>query len=65
IRQATWPPGSGKTYTGAHMILELVKEGKKVGVTVVSHRNISNLLKESCKAAAEQNRKLKILQEMR
>ncbi|MFY9619753.1 MAG: hypothetical protein WAQ99_08060 [Pyrinomonadaceae bacterium] len=47
------------------MILELVKEGKKVGVTVVSHRNISNLLKESCKAAAEQNRKLKILQEMR
>ena len=39
------PPGSGKTFTGAHMIVELVKNGKKVGVTAVSHKVISNLLK--------------------
>jgi uncharacterized protein len=56
------PPGSGKTFTGAHMIVELIKQGKKVGVTAVSHKVISNLLKGSCKAAAEQNLKLKILQ---
>src|SRR5947208_3778495 len=29
------PPGTGKTYTGAIQILELVKRGKKVGVTAM------------------------------
>lgn len=56
------PPGSGKTYTGAHMILELVKNGKKVGVTAVSHKVISNLLKGSCKAAASEKVDLRIVQ---
>lgn len=27
------PPGSGKTFTGARMIVELVKQGGRVGVT--------------------------------
>ena len=56
------PPGSGKTFTGAQMILELVKNGKKVGVTAVSHKVISNLLKAICKAAAKENVTLKIVQ---
>lgn len=56
------PPGSGKTFTGAHMIVELIKKGKKVGVTAVSHKVISNLLKWACKAAAEQKVDLKIVQ---
>jgi predicted RecB family nuclease len=56
------PPGSGKTYTGAHMIVELIKQGKKVGVTAVSHKVISNLLKGSCKAALERHETLKIVQ---
>lgn len=56
------PPGSGKTYTGAHMIVELIKQGKRVGVTAVSHKVISNLLKGTCKAALERHEKLKILQ---
>lgn len=56
------PPGSGKTYTGAHMIVELIKQGKKVGVTAVSHKVISNLLKGTCQAALERHEKLKILQ---
>jgi uncharacterized protein len=56
------PPGSGKTFTGAHMIIELIKQGKKVGVTAVSHKVISNLLKGTCKAATEQEIDLKILQ---
>ncbi|MFY9621212.1 MAG: TM0106 family RecB-like putative nuclease [Pyrinomonadaceae bacterium] len=56
------PPGSGKTFTGAQMILELVKNGKKVGVTAVSHKVISNLLKATCKAAAEEKEVLNIVQ---
>ena len=31
------PPGAGKTFTGARMICELVKEGKKIGITALSH----------------------------
>jgi uncharacterized protein len=38
------PPGTGKTYTGSHMIVDLVRAGKKVGVTAVSHEVIRNLL---------------------
>ena len=32
------PPGSGKTYSGARMICELVRKGAKVGVTAGSHK---------------------------
>ncbi len=38
------PPGSGKTFTGAHMIVRLVDKGLKVGVTANSHKVIGNLL---------------------
>ena len=47
------PPGSGKTFTGARMIVELVKQGRRVGITAVSHKVISNLLLEACSTAAE------------
>jgi uncharacterized protein len=40
------PPGSGKTYTGARMIIELLKAGKKIGITAVSHKVIRNLMDE-------------------
>src|SRR5216683_1563228 len=49
------PPGSGKTYTGARMICELVKRGKKVGVTALSHKVIRNLLDEVVEAAHERD----------
>ena len=45
------PPGSGKTYTGTRMILDLLAGGKRVGVTANSHRVISNLLGAICDAA--------------
>ena len=45
------PPGSGKTYTGARMILDLLAAGKRVGVTANSHKVISNLLGAVCGAA--------------
>lgn len=49
------PPGSGKTYTGARMILDLVGAGKKVGVTALSHKVIRNLIDKTVQAAEEEN----------
>jgi len=49
------PPGSGKTYTGARMIVDLVRAGKRVGVTANSHRVIGKLLDEVGIAASEGN----------
>jgi len=46
------PPGTGKTYTGARMIIELLRHGKRVGIAAQSHKAISNLLREVCEAAA-------------
>jgi predicted RecB family nuclease len=47
------PPGAGKTYTGARMICRLVKEGKKIGITALSHKVIRKLLEEVVTAARE------------
>ena len=49
------PPGAGKTYTGARMICELVRQGKTVGITANSHKVIRNLIDGVVKAADEQN----------
>jgi uncharacterized protein len=47
------PPGSGKTYLGAAVAVELARLGRKVGVTANSHRVIGHLLDEVAKLAAE------------
>jgi uncharacterized protein len=47
------PPGSGKTYTAAHMILALVAEGRRVGITANSHKVIGNALDAVQRAADE------------
>lgn len=49
------PPGAGKTYAGARMICELVRQGKKVGITAVSHKVIRKLLDDVVEAAQEFN----------
>jgi len=49
------PPGSGKTYAGARMICELVKGGKRVGVTALSHKVIRNLLDTVVEAAHQKD----------
>jgi predicted RecB family nuclease len=49
------PPGAGKTYTGARMACELLRAGKKVGVTAVSHKVIRRFLEEVVDAAIEEN----------
>ncbi len=38
------PPGSGKTYTGARMVVDLVRQGMRVGIAGFSHKAIGNLL---------------------
>jgi uncharacterized protein len=48
------PPGAGKTYTGAHMICELVRQGKTVGITANSHKVIRHLIDEAIEAADKQ-----------
>ena len=40
------PPGSGKTYTGALMVSELVKRGGKIGITAFAHKAIHNFLEK-------------------
>jgi predicted RecB family nuclease len=40
------PPGSGKTWTGARLIVSLLASGKRVGVAANSHKAINNLLEE-------------------
>jgi predicted RecB family nuclease len=47
------PPGSGKTFTGARMIVELVRQGKRVGVTANSHKVIGNMLDAIARAAKD------------
>jgi len=38
------PPGAGKTYTGSHVIVDLMKRGYTVGISSNSHKAINNLL---------------------
>jgi uncharacterized protein len=47
------PPGAGKTYTASHAILDLIRQGKKVGVSSNSHKAIGNLLAEVVKIGRE------------
>tara|TARA_S200000501_G_scaffold185657_1_gene174671 strand:+ start:353 stop:3760 length:3408 start_codon:yes stop_codon:yes gene_type:complete len=49
------PPGTGKTYSSASIIIELMKAGKKVGVTSNSHEAIKTLLIAVEQQAEKQN----------
>jgi len=56
------PPGSGKTYTGARMVLALVRAGRPVGVTATSHKAVANLLAEVRRAAGAAGLPLRAIQ---
>lgn len=49
------PPGAGKTYTGSHLIAELLARGHRVGVTSNSHKAIHNLLRAVEERAEERS----------
>ena len=48
------PPGSGKTWTGARLVVHLLAQGKRVGIAAQSHKAIHNLLDEIEKVALEE-----------
>ena len=56
------PPGSGKTYTAARVIVDLVRAGKRVGVCGPSHRAIGNLLDAMMEHAASERVPVRALQ---
>jgi predicted RecB family nuclease len=56
------PPGSGKTFTGARMIVDLVKEGYQVGIVAASHKVISHFLDRVCAMATRDNVQLRAVQ---
>jgi predicted RecB family nuclease len=56
------PPGTGKTHTGGHMICELVKQGKKVGIVANGHEVIRNLLNKTIEVAEETHTPLVCIQ---
>ncbi|MBV9573292.1 MAG: TM0106 family RecB-like putative nuclease, partial [Acidobacteriales bacterium] len=56
------PPGSGKSFTAARMIVELVRQGKRVGISAVSHKVICCLLQEVCEVAIASSIELRAVQ---
>jgi len=58
------PPGSGKTYTGARMVVRLVASGRKVGISANSHKVIGNFLKNIEDAAAEAGVPIRCIQKI-
>jgi predicted RecB family nuclease len=56
------PPGSGKTTIGAETILDLVKRGKRVGITANSHKVIGNLLDKMMGEARRRKQSVRAIQ---
>jgi hypothetical protein len=56
------PPGSGKTWSGARLIVELVERGNRVGVTGNSHKVIHNMLHQVEEVAHERGSSFVALQ---
>ncbi|HET9940605.1 MAG TPA: TM0106 family RecB-like putative nuclease, partial [Candidatus Eisenbacteria bacterium] len=56
------PPGSGKTVTGARMILDLVALGRKVGVCAGSHEVIRNLMEKVVDLADSEGARVRCMQ---
>ncbi len=56
------PPGSGKTYTGARMIVDIVRAGRVVGITSNSHKVIGNLIEAVHQGACRKVQSIRIVQ---
>ncbi len=56
------PPGTGKTFTGAHMVCELVRANKKVGIVANSHSVVRNFLNAVIEAAEETGTDIRCVQ---
>lgn len=58
------PPGTGKTYTAARVIVDLIQQGKKVGISAFTHAAISTLLTETLGAAQQLGVDVSIVQKV-
>lgn len=54
------PPGTGKTFTAAIQVVDLVRAGRRVGVTANSHAVITNLLDKVAVAAQRERAEIRI-----
>ena len=53
------PPGTGKTYVSSHVILRLLRAGKRVAVTSNSHKAIDNLMIAVAERARQSGERLR------
>jgi predicted RecB family nuclease len=58
------PPGAGKTYVGAEMILALVAAGRRVGITAFTHRALTNLLDAVLQHAADHGQVVRAIRKL-
>ncbi len=58
------PPGSGKTFSGARMALDLITAGKRIGITSNSHKVIGNFLEALIEAADDVKVAVPIIQKV-
>ncbi|MGM0934046.1 MAG: TM0106 family RecB-like putative nuclease [Bacteroidota bacterium] len=56
------PPGAGKSFTGSHLIVRLAQQGKKIGITALSHKVITNLLRKVWEVAQEEGFNIQMIQ---
>jgi uncharacterized protein len=56
------PPGSGKTTIGAELIVDLVKNGKRIGITANSHKVIGNFLDKTMGEARRRGQVVRAMQ---
>ena len=56
------PPGTGKSHTAARMITSLIRSGKKIGITSLSHKVITGLLHKVVAASIEEGSSIRIIQ---
>ncbi|MAN86868.1 MAG: recombinase RecB [Algoriphagus sp.] len=56
------PPGTGKSFTGGHLIVQLAQQGKKIGITALSHKVITNLLSKVWEVAKEKGFDIQMMQ---
>lgn len=58
------PPGAGKSHTAANMILKLIDEGKKIGITAMGHKVIVGLMQKVVRQAKEQGMNIQCLRKV-
>ncbi|MCB9190279.1 MAG: TM0106 family RecB-like putative nuclease [Flavobacteriales bacterium] len=56
------PPGAGKSFTGSQLIVRLVQQGKKIGITALSHKVITNLMTKVWEVAEETGASIQMIQ---